>query len=359
VGRGDRESARMHDSEWDDETADDPRPGFSIGGVHWIAWVFILFALGDLVWLIVNAQLTDAPDFLEFLDYAIKVVPAIVAVLLPAVLLMRHPDAVTRAPSLLLGTFLFALVQGLLVLAVPLGQVFETITPGSAETGIVPLSAVYNTLTLLIAAAGLILIARGLTLARWSEDRWGPLTGVLLLAATIFATAVGILSISQSQLPDPLPIDYLVYLAASVLLGIVRMVAWSYLAVMAWRGWFAGEQPVAGWRLATFGGGFIVVALVLINLAGLFVITDQTFGVVYGWTIYGLYALGHFALLLAFAVGLPSLDDDDEYDSEDEDEDDEFDAEEDEFDADEADGDDPGFRGGPVRDDEFPGERRR
>jgi hypothetical protein len=350
----------MHDSEWDDETADDdPRPGFSIGGVHWIAWVFILFALGDLVWLIVNAQLTAAPDFLEFLDYAIKVVPAIVAVLLPAVLLMRHPDAVTRAPGLLFGTFLFALVQGLLVLAVPLGQVFETITPGSAETGIVPLSAVYNTLTLLIAAAGLGFIARGLTAARWYDDRWGPLTGFLLLAATVFATAVGILSIAQSQLPDPLPIDYLVYLAASVLLGIVRMVAWSYLAVMAWRGWFAGEQPVAGWRLATFGGGFIVVALVLINLAGLFAITDQTFGVVYGWTIYGLYALGHFALLLAFAVGLPSLaDDDEDYEYEDEDDDDEFDADDE---SDESDGDDadPGFRGGPVRDDEFPGERRR
>jgi hypothetical protein len=345
VSRGDRESARMHDSDLDEESAYDDRGGaFSIGGVHWIAWVFIVLALGDLVWLIVNAQLTDAPDFLEYLDYTIKVVPAIVAVLLPAVLLMRHPDAVTRAPTLLLGTILFALVQGLLVLAVPLGPVFATITPGSAETGLVPLSVVYNTLTLLVAAVGLGFIARGLTLARWYEDRWGPLTGFLLLVATIFATAVGILSIVQLQLPDPLPIDYLVYLATSVVLGVVRMVAWSYLAIMAWRGWFGGEEPVAGWRLAAFGSGFIVGALVLINVAGVFVITDQTFGEIYGWIIYGLYALGHFALLLAFALGLPSLDDDEDDEDDDSEDDDEFDDDDDdEFDA----------------DDEFPGERRR
>jgi hypothetical protein len=338
----------MHDSDLSEEPAyDDPRPPFSIGGVHWVAWVFILFALGDLVWLIVNAQLTDAPDLLEYLDYGIKVIPAVVAVLLPAVFLMRNPDATIRAQVLLLGTILFALVQGLQVLAVPLQPVFETITPASAETGLVPLSAVYNTLTLLIAAVGLVLIARGLTLARWYEDRSGAWPGLLVLAATIFATVVGILSVLHLQLPDPLPIDYLIYLAASVILGIVRMIAWTYLAVSVWRGWLADEEPVGGWRLATVGSGFIIIALVLINIAGVFVITDQTFGEIYGWIIYGLYALGHVGLLLAFARGMPSLDEDDE-DVEDDDIDD-FDDQDEE----------PGFRGGPVHEEAFPGERRR
>ena len=339
----------MHDSDQIEDSEYDEAPsGIQLGGVPWIAWVFILLALGDLAWLIVNARLTAAPDLLEYIDYAIKVVPAVVAVLIPAVVLMRQRDAAARASTLFLGTILFALVQGLLILAVPLEPIFETFTPASPETGLVPLSAVYNTLTLLVAAIGLLLMARGLNLARWYEDRSGQWSGILVLAATVFATVVGILSVAQLQLPDPLPLDYLVYLTASVILGIVRMVAWTYLAVTAGRGWLAGEAPTGGWRLATLGSGFIILALILINLAGVFVITDQTFGEIYGWLIYGLYALGHIVLLLAFGVGLPSLDepDDDGFEDEDEDEDEAFDE-------------DDGFDDELDDEDELPVERRR
>lgn len=325
MGLGDRESARMHDSDLVEESAyDDPRPVFSIGGVHWIAWVFILFALGDLAWLIVSAQFAASPAFGDYVVYGLRVVPAVVAVLLPAVLLIRNPDAVTRTPVLLLGTVLFALVQGLLVLAVPLQPIFESVMPASEISGLVPLAAIYNALTLLTAVVGLSLIARGLSLARWYEDRTGGWPGVLVLAATIFATVVGILSLTKLDLPDPLPTGDLVYLASSVLLGILRMAAWSYLAVSALRGLLASEEPGVGWGLAALGGGLIVIALALINIAGVVPIADQTIAEIFGWVIYSLYALGHLALLWAFAIGLPSPDDGDDFDDDEFDNDDEF-----------------------------------
>ena len=330
----------MHDSDRVEESAfDDPRPAFSIGGVHWIAWVFILFALGNLAWLIVNAKFAASPAFLDYVVYGLRVVPAVVAVLLPAVVLIRNPNAVTLTPVLLLGTVLFALVQGLLVLAGPLRLIFETMTPASEQSGLVPLAAIYDALTLLTAVVGLGLIARGLSLARWYEDRSAGWPVILVLAATIFATVTGILALAQLDLPDPLPTGDLVYLASSVMLGILRMAAWSYLAVNALRGCLAREEPVVGWGFAALGGGLIVIALALINIAGVVAIPDQTIAEIFGWIIYSLYALGHLGLLWAFAIGLPSLDED-EYE-----------------DGDEA--ADPGFRGGPVYDDEFPGERRR
>src|SRR5258705_11062814 len=108
----------MHD---DDIT--EPRvPGgpLAIGGLHPLAWVFILLALVDLVWFIVNADTTTMTSPGDFLFYGLQVFPAVAAILFPAALLAHHPDAATRAPVLLLGTVLFALVQLLLVLPTPL-----------------------------------------------------------------------------------------------------------------------------------------------------------------------------------------------------------------------------------------------
>ena len=116
-------------------------------------------------------------------------------------------------------------------------------------------------------------------------------------------------------------------LGSIVVFGVVRIVAWGYLTAAAAGGVAAGEEPAAGWRLATLGGAAVLAALMLVNIGGLFEIADQTLDTVYGYLTIVLYALGLLFLLLAFVVGLPSLEDEtddegDEVEDEDEDEDD-------------------------------------
>ena len=79
----------------------------------------------------------------------------------------------------------------------------------------------------------------------------------------------------------------------------------------------------AGWRLATLGGALVLLALLLVNIGGLFEIPDQTLDTLYGYVTIVLYALGLLFLLLAFVVRLPALDDGTRDDDEDGDEDDE------------------------------------
>ena len=110
----------------------------------------------------------------DYAFYGLQILPAVAAVLFPAALLARHPDAATRMPVLLLGTILFALVQLLLILATPLAPSFEAATPATDDVPFVAMAELYNGLTLAVAALGLGFIARGLSLARQFEDRTGP-----------------------------------------------------------------------------------------------------------------------------------------------------------------------------------------
>jgi len=105
-----------------DDTTEARVPGgpLAVGGLHPLAWVFILLALADLVWFIVNAGAAQMSSLSDYAFYGLQILPAVGAVLFPAALLARHPDAATRMPVLLLGTSLFALVQLLLILATPL-----------------------------------------------------------------------------------------------------------------------------------------------------------------------------------------------------------------------------------------------
>jgi hypothetical protein len=294
VARVDREPARMR----------------ALGRVPLLAWAFVLFAIGDVVWYVGSVRLEAGSSISDITVYAFQVIPSIAAILLPAALLARHPDALSRARTLVFGTILFALVQGLLILTEPLQGFFESVTPPSEDVpSLVPLAALYNGLISLVAAFGLAYIAVGLSQARRYEDRSGSLTTLFVPVAAVFATVVGVLAVSRLQLGDTAMSPTLaIYLAASVVLGILRIVAWAYLATVATRGWLAGEDPTGGWGLGALGGGLVILALALVNLDGVLDIGEATFLTVYGYVIVLAYAFGHVGVLAAFAVGLPALD---------------------------------------------------
>ena len=152
-----------------------PRPIDEARGPHlpdvltrnWAAGVFVLLAIAYVVWY--ATHLTFAPDasLADFVVYVLQAVPAVTAILLPAAILVRHPDAWGTARTLLFGAILYAVVQGMLILADPLQAFFETLTPASDDLPfLVPSSAIYNALISIVAAFGLGYIAVGLSIAR-------------------------------------------------------------------------------------------------------------------------------------------------------------------------------------------------
>ena len=298
----------------DEAPAGRPRRPDTAGRLPWLALVFVLLAIGDVVWYLGNLHFAADASISDMVIAVLQIIPSVTAILLPAALLARHPDATSRARTLLLGTILYAVVQGMLILTEQLQGFFESATPPSDDLPfLVPLAAIYNGLVSLVAAFGLVYIAVGLSQARRYEDRPHSVTSLFVPVAAVFGTAVGVLAVSRLQLVDtPMSPTLVVYLGATVVLGVLRIAAWAYVAASAARGWEANEDPSGGWRLGALGAALIVAALVLVNLNGLLDIADQTLVTVYAYAIVLPYVLGHVILLAAFALGLPSLDDPDD-----------------------------------------------
>src|SRR5207344_1735137 len=92
-----------------------------------------------------------------------------------------------------------------------------------------------------------------------------------------------------------------IYLASSVILGVVRIVMWAFLATVATRGWLAGEDPRTGWGIASLATGLVLLALALVNMSGLVDVPDNALGTGLGYLIVLAYAGGNLLLLVAFA----------------------------------------------------------
>jgi hypothetical protein len=313
----------------------------------WAATVFVLLAIAYVVWYATHTTIAPDASLADFVVYVLQAVPAVAAILLPAVILVRHPDAWNTVRTILFGAFLFAAVQGMLILADPLQSFFETLTPPSEDLPfLVPASAIYNALISIVAAFGLGYLAVGLSMARRYTDtrsRW--VTGWFVPVATVFGTIIGVLEVSRIDFgTTPMTPPLAIYLASSVILGALRLAVWAFLSSVVTKGWLEGEEPRAGWALASVATWLVLLALVIVNLTGVIDVPNDTFGTLLRYAIVLAYAAGHVLLLLAFLVGLPKIEADgseadDEYADDDEDddvfEDDDFEDEDVEDDEDE------------------------
>jgi hypothetical protein len=313
----------MHDDHRDEdddgvEIADEHPAGGLRGALtrSWLAWIFVLLAIGFIGWYIRTQPLQDKATTMDVVIHVLQLVPSVCAILVPAALLARHPDAQDRASTLLAGTILFALVQGFVVLADPFQELFLTITPADpALAGVVPLQAVYSAVISVVAALALGAMAVGLSQARQSEDRIpGWLTGWLVPAVTILGAVVGVLAAQRYYGDVPASPALAIYLGATVILGVVRLIVWAWLLTVTARGVMAGEVPPGGWLLATLGAAAVLASLVLVNLTGAIDLPSEDVATWLGYVIVVGYAAGNVILLLAFALGLPELPDDDEDD---------------------------------------------
>lgn len=311
-----QDDAAMDDAEDEAEDAEPseeargPRLPDIVGRIPWLAWVFVILGVGYLVWFVRSSNVIANPTAADIVVYALRAIPAMSAILLPAALLARHPDATSRLRTVLFGTILFASVQALLIVAEPLQPIFESTTPASEELPfLVPLAAAYSTLIGLVSAFGLAYIGLGLSQARRYEEVSGILVSLVVPVATVLATIAGVLAVSRLDLGDtPMSPPLAIYLGSSVVLGILRVTVWAYLAAVTTRGWRAGEEPPSGWLLGVLAAGLVLFALALVNANGLIDVQDDPFVTIYGYVVAAAYALGHVCLLLAFAVGLPELE---------------------------------------------------
>jgi hypothetical protein len=281
---------------------------------RWLAWVFVVFALGDLAYYIATAKFDANPSLTDIGTYALQVIPSVVSVLIPAALLFRHPDAAARASTLLLGSILFALAQVLQILGNPLEPFFEAATPPSLDLPtIVPMAEIYNGFISVVLAVALLSIAAGLTRARRYDDRGGFMSVLFVPLMTVIGTALNVLATATSGIEGlSLTLGLVLFVGSAVVLPVVRIVIWSYLVTSLFRGWRSGESPRVGWGLGTLGSALVVAGLLLFNLNGVIPSQGGNFDTAYAYATVIAYAIGHLSLLAAFLVGLPALDPADE-----------------------------------------------
>lgn len=275
------------------------------------AWVFVLLALARLAWGLRETVGGPGVDAWRVAQSVVAEVPSVVSVLLPAALLVRHPDAWSRARTLLFGVVLLAVVEGLRVLGTPLQPVFERLTPAEETASfLVPAAIVYQAAVFLLGALAVVSIALGIGEARRFEDRsrsW-LVSAVLALLVLLIAVA-GIVSVSR------LPFEQLIvtatvvaYVVSTVVLNVLSAAAAAYLASTATAGARAGEDPRRAWRVGAVGSWVVIGSLAALAALGLgqpgpdaqalFTNASQLVATV--------FALGYLGILGAFLLGLPA-----------------------------------------------------
>jgi hypothetical protein len=278
-----------------------------------LVWVFLLLAVARLIWFVRESPPVAPVDLATIVTYGAAIVPSVVVVLLPAALLLRQRDAPGRARTLLLGTVLFVLVEGMRVLNPPLQPVFEQLTPGSAETPyLVPLALIYNGLIGLLGSYAVANIALGLARARRYEDPPGAaiVTAIVVVAVSLVA-AGGVIAVSQLPLDEiPMTPTVILYLVSTVILSTLFAASWAYLSAVTIRGARAGELPASGWTAAALGGGLIIAAYTMRAVLIVFTVTPETQPLFTSLdsALSVTVALGYVGLLIGFLLGLPSLD---------------------------------------------------
>jgi hypothetical protein len=308
------------ESELDDSSAepaiDEPRGPHlpdALAAIPLGVLVFTILGLARMVWFVREADLGPAPSIATVLSFVSGLVPAVAAVLLPAAVLARHPDAWERARTLLVGTVLLAVVEGLRVLGPVLQPTFEQITPGNAETPfLVPLTIVYTSGSSLLSIFAIANVALGLGQARRYLDRSGA-RAILLGAGTIVVVVAGLRIVAFSQLRfDQIPMTPTVvgYLASSLVLSILSIVAWGYLLATVVRGAWAGDEPETSWSVAAIGIGLVTAAFGVNAVLTVIQATEenQAAFTTISQVISAAYALGWLAFVLALLLGLPSLE---------------------------------------------------
>ncbi len=247
----------------------------------------------------------------SFAAFLLDVLPTVCAVLLPAALLLRHPDAPRVARPLVFGTLLVAAVPFLKLAGPQLESAFASLTPPPPELDwFVPSSVLYRFFHSLLGLFGILYIALGLSQARhWAFRSSARAAGLIVLAVGIVTSLVTVYTFTQADLSSlEMTPSIWAYLIGSVTLGVLTIMTWAYLAMTIVRSALSGEEPGLGWTTAAIGAVLIVLTFAIGAWANVVQTTNASLQNVIFWVSNTSYALGFLLLLIGFLLGMPSLE---------------------------------------------------
>ncbi len=275
---------------------------------RWPVLVFIGLAI-VAAW----ASYPSPPEWMpeSLVAFILDLLPTVCAVLLPGALLLRHPDAPRVARPLFFGTLLFAAVPFLRLAEPQLEGFFTTLTPPpAAQEWFVPSSILYGFFHGLVGLFGVLYVALGLSQARhWAYRGSARVAGFAVLSVGIVAALATAYSFTQTDLSNlEMTPPLWAYLIGSIVLSIVTILAWSYLAMSLVRSALSGEEPGPGWLAGALGVSLIVMTFAIGAWANLVRSTNETLTTVVFWVTNTSYSIGFLLLLVAFLLGMPSLE---------------------------------------------------
>jgi hypothetical protein len=315
-----------------DPTGDPPEPtGYTADGTPWeeargphlpdpmtrtaasvplLAWLFLVIAVLLALSSIADRSLSPSGIAGGAMDAIRAAAPA----LFGAGLFFRHPRAVRTDPQLVFGIVLLGVAGGWSILQRWLGPELLYSADDFSPT---PFALGLFTLAVSLGLFGIGYIALGLADARAYEDAPGTSRGtrmIILVVALSIVTelALGARSFVQGGVESgglTLAAN-LIALAYQVLL----LAAWGFLAATALVGARSSERPTRAWRSAALGALLVLAYHVLYAVASVwftaFPVTDGNADVlnIAFWGLSAIQTLGYLALIAAFFLGLPGVD---------------------------------------------------
>ena len=296
----------------DDALDGDPPASVEARGPHlparWPVLVFVGLAI-VATWATYPSPPAWSPD--TVVAYLLDLLPTVCAVLLPGALLLRHPDAPRRARPLLFGTLLLATVPFLRLAAPQLQGFFMSLTPPPPEQDwFVPSSIVFGFFNGLVGLFGALYIALGLSQTRhWAYRGSARIAGFAVLAVGLIASVATVYSISRADLSTiDMTLPLWAYLVGSIALSVATIMTWSYLAMSLVRSTLSGEEPVLAWSAGAVGACLLLATYTIGAWANLVQTSNETITTLIFWVSNTSYSLGFLLLLVAFLLGMPSLE---------------------------------------------------
>lgn len=274
-------------------------------------WLFVVLGVVAFWASFLEAVATTAWDGQAIFSFILAVIPPVCAVLIPGALLLRHPDAGSRARTLLFGTLVFASVTFFRAIEGSLQATFKQLTPApEALEWFVSSALVYTSLVSLIGLFGLLYIGLGLSKARnYAFTRNAIIAGWVIVVTAVVAILGRLWTLTGVDVADPtLTPQVWAYIGSIIVIGILTILAWSYVARVLTRCALSGEEPELGWYLGAAGTCLIVATFAIVAWSTFVAVSNQTLNDVLVYIRQTMYAIGHLALLAGFVLGLPSLE---------------------------------------------------
>ncbi len=285
-----------------------------LAGVPRPTWLFLLLAAISTVLAFQTASTAGIGDTFALSSTVLRGIPTAVAFLIPAALFLRHPAAWQTDRLLVVGTILFGVVELLQFASAGVTGWFDSVIPPDPTSVLPsPLNVTYNVVVGLIGALAPAATGRGLLAARAYEDgrraRWWWLV-VAFLTLVAGVTNILLLVNLSLDIPDSAVLAYFWLTVLTVVVSLVSVFGWAYLAGVTLVGWRSQEEPGTGWGLGALASGVVLAGLAASGLVAAISVFGPKLPDELSLTFLGAFALGYLLLIVAFFAGLPAAIDD-------------------------------------------------